>query len=229
MKRSIEGALVAAGPGIEQVALKDAVVERRVHIDGVVVELVEPVKRGRPIGLVAIRRKDSEVLTIRQRRLGAAGQLHSRVFDVGGRQRRVSVVRRRGEPARQRQQVFTLVVQDMLLLPVQVLERETVNRQLRTRGQPGANLRQRDLQQLRIEPRRGLRRLGEQNLDLLSACVDLVVALVLVVPKRREVRPCIRAGRSRRGGAATPTAVSLPWPSVPWSAANASIFRSSSA
>ena len=187
VKRSLEGALVAAGPRVEQVALKDAVVERRVRVDGVVVELVELVKRGRPVVLVAIRREDGAVLTVGQRRLGAAGQLHRRVLDVGGRQRRVGVVRRRGEPARQRQQVFTLVVQDVLLLPIQVLERETVDRQLGTRGQPGADLRQRDLQQLGIEPRRGLRRLGEQNLDLLSACVDLVVALVLVVPKRREV------------------------------------------
>src|SRR6185503_16452688 len=41
--------------------------------------------------------------------------------------------------------------------------------------------------QFRIEPRRGLRRLGEQNLDLLALRIGLVVALILVVTQRREV------------------------------------------
>ena len=50
---------------------------------------------------------------------------------------------------------------------------------------------ERDLQQLRIEP--GLRLLParEQNLHLLAARVDRVVALILVVAQRREIPDAI--------------------------------------
>ena len=75
----------------------------------------------------------------------------------------------------------------MLLLAVQVFEREPVHRQIGAAGHPCLDGWQRDFQQLRIEPGAGLTRLREQNLDLLPLRIDLVVALILVVLQRREI------------------------------------------
>ncbi len=83
--------------------------------------------------------------------------------------------------------MFAFVVEDVLLLPIQLLDRKAVDRQLGVRGHPLLNGRQRNAQQLRIEPRRRLAALREQNLHLLAFGVDFVVALVLVVLQRREV------------------------------------------
>ena len=52
-------ARIAARPRVNQVALQDAVVERRVGVDVAVVDLVELVKRRRPVGLVAVGRRES--------------------------------------------------------------------------------------------------------------------------------------------------------------------------
>ena len=57
---------------------------------------------------------------------------------------------------------------------------------------PLLDRRERNLEQFRIEPGARLTRLGEQDLHLLTPCVDLVVALILVVPERREVPDFIR-------------------------------------
>ena len=122
----------------------------------------------------------------------AGRELDDRMLHVGGRQRRVGVVRRRREPARQRQQVFALFVEHVLLLPVQVLDGKAVDRELGVGVQPLLHGRQRNLQQLGVEPGARLVRLREQNLHLLTARVDLVVALVLVVLERGEVPDLIR-------------------------------------
>src|SRR5262249_5531414 len=53
--------------------------------------------------------------------------------------------------------------------------------------EPGANSLDGDRQQFGIEPGACLLLPGEQNLHLLAPCVDLVVALILVVVQRREV------------------------------------------
>ena len=79
--------------------------------------------------------------------------------------------------------MFALVVEHVLLLPVEILERETVQSQRRAGGHPLLNGRQRNLQQLRIEPGSGLRSFREQNLHLLPLGVDLIVTLILVVPE----------------------------------------------
>ncbi len=83
--------------------------------------------------------------------------------------------------------MLALVVEHVLLLAVEIFDREAVDRELRAGRHPALHRRQRNLQQLGIEPGRRLRRLGEQDLHLLPPRVDLVVALVLVVPERREV------------------------------------------
>ena len=75
----------------------------------------------------------------------------------------------------------------MLLLAIQVLDREAVDAQLVVLVHPRADRVERDLQQFRAEPRLGLLPAGEQDLHLLAARVDRVVALVLVVLQRRVV------------------------------------------
>jgi hypothetical protein len=83
--------------------------------------------------------------------------------------------------------VFALVVEHVLLLPVEILESEAVQRQRRAGVHPLADGRQRNLQQFRVEPRRRLRSLCEQNLHLLPLGVDLIVTLILIVPERRVI------------------------------------------
>ena len=153
------------------------------------------------------------------------------MLDVGGRQRRVRVVRRRRKAARQRQQMLALVVEHVLLLPIEIFDRKAIDRELRVLRHPRLHRRQRDLQQFGIEPRARLRDLGEQNLHLLPPRVHLVVALILVVLQRREVPDLVRElpdlVRDLVGGQQTGT-VSGPCASVPCSAAYAEIFVSSS-
>ncbi len=179
--------LVAARLRVEPVALQDAVVERRVGVDVRGEHLVVGVERGGAVGLVAVGRENGAVLAVGQRHLRPGRQLDGRVLDVGGRERRVGVVGRGGEAARQRQQVLALLVEHVLLLAVEILEREAVHRQGRLRVHPRLDGRQRNRQQLRIEPRARLAGLREQDLDLLAPGVDLVVALILVVLQAREV------------------------------------------
>jgi hypothetical protein len=52
----------------------------------------------------------------------------------------------------------------MLLLAVQIFDGETIDRQIRVGGEPALRIVDRDAEQLGVEPRRGLRGLGEQNL-----------------------------------------------------------------
>ena len=75
----------------------------------------------------------------------------------------------------------------MLLLPVEVLDGELVETQRFAPGHPASDRFQRDGQQFRIEPGLGLRQPRKQDLHLLPLGIDGVVALILVVLKRREI------------------------------------------
>ncbi len=77
------------------------------------------------------------------------------------------------------------------MLPIQILDRKSVQPQGLGLVHPPAHGRQRNLQELRVEPGFGLLPAGEQNLDLLSLRVDAVVALILVVAQRREIPDAI--------------------------------------
>jgi hypothetical protein len=88
--------------------------------------------------------------------------------------------------------VFALLVEHVLLLPIQVLDREAIDGELGAVGHPVLNRRQRDGQQLGTEPRTRLRELGEENLHLLPPGVHLVVALVLVVLQGDEIPDAVR-------------------------------------
>ncbi len=187
VERRIERRRVAARLRMEPVALQDAVVERRVGVDVGGVHLVELVKRRRAIRLAAIRGQDRAVLPVGERHFPAARQDQRRMLRVGGRERGIRVVRSGRETARQRQQPFAFVVEDMFLLAVEVFEHEPVNVQRRAVHHPALHRVERNGEQFRFEPGCGLRRLREQDLDFLPPGVRLVVALILVVAERREV------------------------------------------
>jgi hypothetical protein len=72
----------------------------------------------------------------------------------------------------------------MLLLAVQIFNREAVRPQRFALLHPAANGGERNGEQLRVEPRLGLAEAGKEDLDLLTLRVDAVVALVLVVLER---------------------------------------------
>ena len=186
VQRRFERRLVAAGLGHEKIALQDGVVQRRIGVDRRVVQMVKLAECGFAVGLVPVRRENRPVLAVGERDV-AGGQPDGRVLHVRGRQRRVRVVRRRREAARERQQVLAFFVEHVLLLAIQILEREPVDLELGILRHPRLDGRLRNRQQLWIEPGARLGRLREQNLHLLALRVDLIVALILVVPQRREV------------------------------------------
>ena len=187
MERGLERRRVAARLGVEKIPLEHGVVQRGIGIDVRLEDLVILVERRRAVALLAIGREDCAVLAVCERRVGAARQRDGRVPDVSRRERRVRVVRRRGQPARQREEVLAFLVEHVLLLTIEILHRKPVDRETRLLAHPALHRRERHLQQFRIEPGRGLGLLCEQDLHLLAPCVDLIVPLVLVVPQRREV------------------------------------------
>ena len=77
--------------------------------------------------------------------------------------------------------MLALLVEHVLLLAVEILDGEAIDRELRVLRHPLLDGRQRNRQQLRAEPGARLRGLREENLHLLAAGVHLVVALILVV------------------------------------------------
>jgi hypothetical protein len=89
----------------------------------------------------------------------------------------------------------------VFLLAVEVLDRETVERQRRIGVHPAAHRFERDLQQLGAEPRLRLLPAREQDLHLLAPRVDRVVALILVVLQRRVVPHSVRELAERLGQA----------------------------
>ena len=187
VQRGIERRRVAPGPGVKPVALQHAVVEGGVGVLVVGKRLVECAIRGGPILLPAVGFEQRAVLTVAERHPLAAGQRQLRELHVGGRERRVAVVRNAVEAPGKRHQPLPLLVEDMLLLVEEALDREPVTPELVIRIEPHADRLERDRQQLGIEPGAGLLFTREQDLDLLPACVDLVVPLILVVLQRGEV------------------------------------------
>ena len=93
----------------------------------------------------------------------------------------VAVVRRAVEAAGERHQPLALLVEHVLLLVIQVLDREAIDGEVGVRVHPAADGLERDRQQLRVEPGARLLLPREQDLHLLAPRVDLVVALILVV------------------------------------------------
>ncbi len=187
MQRRIERRPVAARLRVEPVALQDAVVERRVGVDVAFELLVVLDERRGAIALVAVGRQDGAVLSVGERDLGAVRQAQRRMPDVGGRERGIGVVGRGRKAARQRQQVLALLVEHVLLLPVEILDGEAIDRELGVPRHPLLDGGQRNGEQLRAEPGAHLRELREENLHLLAPGVHLVVALVLVVLQRDEI------------------------------------------
>src|SRR5205823_8313766 len=80
----------------------------------------------------------------------------------------------------------------MLLLAIEVLDREAVQLQPLRLIHPAADRFERNPQQFRTEPGLRLLPLREENLHFLSAGVDRVVALILVVLQRREIPDAVR-------------------------------------
>ena len=73
-------------------------------------------------------------------------------LDVGRRQRRIRIVRHSRETRRQRQQMLALVVEHVLLLAIEILDREPVDGKLGIARHPGPDRVERNGQQLRAEP-----------------------------------------------------------------------------
>ena len=96
------------------------------------------------------------------------------------------------EAAREREKTLTFVIEHVLLLAIEILDRKPVDRQVGILRHPGLNRCQRNGQQFGIEPRARLTGFGEENLDLLPLGVDLIVALILVVPERGEIPDLVR-------------------------------------
>jgi hypothetical protein len=177
----VERALELARLRNEPVALKHAVVDRskcvRVGREG----LVERVKRGRTIGLMAVGLQKRVVLRVGQRHAAAVVECNDRMLDVGVCQHRMDIVRDVAKPARQRQQMLAFFVEHMLLLVIRTLNGEPVHGEVRVPLHPRTDGRQRDTQQLWGEPRPRLGGLREENLHFLPPRVRGVIALILIV------------------------------------------------
>ena len=192
VERGVERARVAPRAGLEPVALADAVVERRVGVEAVLVGLVERAERRGAVCLFAPRRQDRAVLPVRHRHVLAGREPHGLELRVRRRQRPVGVVRRRRQPAGQRHQSLAGLVEHVFLLAIEILDRKAIQPQRLGGVHPAADGRQRNLEQLGVEPRLGLLPPGKENLDLLPFRIDGVVPLILVVAQRREVPDPIR-------------------------------------
>ena len=192
VERGIERRLVAAGARLEPVALADAVVERGVRVQAGPVGFVQRDERFLAIRLLAARGEDRAILAVGDGHRLAVRQPDRRKRRVGRRERPVRVVGRRGEAARERHEPLAVLVEDVLLLAVEIFDREAVKREVDGLVHPAAHRLQRDLEQLRVEPRLRLPPFREQDLDLLALRVDRVVALILVVLKRRVIPHAMR-------------------------------------
>jgi hypothetical protein len=179
---------------VKPVALQHAVVERREGIGGRLEHAMEGAIRRGPVRLMPVGLQQRPVSAITEGDLVPRRQRDRREGGIRGGQRGVGVVRRAGEPARQRQQVLALQVEDVLLRVIEALDREAVERQPGVRIQPPAHGGLGDGQQFRVEPRRGLRVPGKQDLHLLAPGVDGVVTLVFVVVQRGEVPHGVHLG-----------------------------------
>ena len=172
---------------MEPVALQHAVVERGVGVLVVGERLVVRDEGLGAVGLDAARREDRAIAGVGRLHLLAGRQRDGRERGVGGGERVVAVVGGVAGLRRQRQQPLPRRVEDVLLLPVEILDREPVHRERLGLLHPHVHGRQRYREQLGVEPRRRLAPLRQQVLDALAAAVGGVVALVLVVVEGGEV------------------------------------------
>jgi hypothetical protein len=166
---------------VEPLALHHGVIERRVRVDGVRVKLVQRPECGGAVGLIAIGGEDGAVLPVRDGDVVPVRQPDDGVFHIGRREGRVDVVGRRRQLRRQRQQVLALVVEHVFLLAIELLDREPIDRELRIRVHPPAHGVERNREHLRVEPGHRLAPLRREDLHLLAAAVNRVVALIFVV------------------------------------------------
>ena len=192
VQRGFERALVAARPRLEPVPLADRVVERGIGVQRRFVGLVQRRERLLAVRLLVARRENGAVLAVGDGDLFPVRQRDLGELRVRGRERPVGVVRRRGEPAGERHEPLARLVEHVLLLPVQVLDREAVEAQLGALIHPLPHGLERNLEQLRAEPRLRLLPPRKEDLHLLPPRVDRVVALVLVVLKRWVVPHAVR-------------------------------------
>ena len=172
---------------MEPVALQHAVVERGVGVLVVGERLVVRGEGRGAVGLDAARRDDRAIAGVGRLHLFAGRQRDGRERGVGGGERVVAVVGGVAELRRQRQQPLPRRVEHVRLLPVQILDRETVQRQRLGLLHPAVHHRQRQREQLGVEPRRRLAPQRQQVLDALAAAVGGVVALILVVVEGGEI------------------------------------------
>ena len=156
VERRVERRGVAPRLRHEPVALADAVVERRVRVARRLERPEVRAERRFPVGLLARRREDRSELAVRHGDGAAVAERDRRELRVGRGQRLVRVRRRGVEPAHERHQPLALVVEDVLLQPVEVLDGEPVDRQRGAGVHPPADALERQAQQLGVEPRRGL-------------------------------------------------------------------------
>src|SRR5687768_305107 len=88
--------------------------------------------------------------------------------------------------------MLSFFIEHMFLLVICAFDRKAIHSEICVCRHPLAYGRQRNDEQLRREPRSGLRGLREENLDLLPPGVRRVVALVLVVRQSRVIPDAIR-------------------------------------
>ena len=204
VQRRLQRALVSAGSRLEPVALAHAVVQGRVRVQAGLVDLVQGGECGGAIRLLAPRRQDRAVLPVRDRDLLAVRERDRSKVRIRSRERRIRVARRRRQAARERHQPLARLVEHVFLLPVEILDGETIEREIRVVVHPLPDRVERNQEQLGAEPRLRLLPFGEKNLDLLAPRVHAVVALIFVVPERGEIPDAIRQlpeglGEAERG------------------------------
>ncbi len=186
-ERRIERRRIPAGPRVEPLALHHAVVERGVGVQRRAVGVVERLVGRPPIRLVPARGEQPPVLAVGHLHGFARGQRDGLEPRVGGREGGVGVWRHGSDAGREGHQAFAAGIEHALLLPEQVLDHEAVDGQRRRLVQPGTERGEWNPQDLRVEPRGRLLPPGHEQLHLLPAGVDGVVALILVVLQRRVV------------------------------------------
>ena len=186
-QRRVEGGRVTPRARLEPVALHHAVVDRRVSIQAGRVSVVERLVREAAIGLRSAGRQQLAILAVADLRGLTGRQRNGREVRVRGRERGVRILRHAAKPLGQRQQFLAPFVQHVLLQPEHFFDCEAVDRELGRLVHPLADAGKRQLQQFRLEPRRGLLPFRDQQLHALAAGVDGVVALILVVLQRRVI------------------------------------------
>ena len=216
-QRRIERGLVAARARLEPVAVHDAVVDRRVGVQARGVGVVERLVGLAAIGLRAAGRQQLAILAVADLRGLAGRQRDRRKARIGGRERRVGILRHAAKPLGQRQQSLALLVQARApaagTLPRSRSDRPPGSGVV---VHPLADVGERQLQQLGLEPRRRLLPLGDQQLHALPARVDGVVALILVVLQRRVIPDLVTQLAERVAIAQAPAAADRrPAPACP--------------